>query len=137
MTTGLEVQIVEKNSPAYPKEWLSIADAPERVYAVGNLALLGARKLTTVGSRRTPTQACALGKEIAKELSRYFALATGVAEGGDSALIEGALVRVDVGIGDPFRSEIVIVKAMALGLDAVFKTVLNTKVCCGSSVNLR
>jgi DNA processing protein len=66
------------------------------VYAIGNLALLGARKLTAVGSRRTPTQACAIGKDIAKELSKYFAVVTGVAEGGDSAIIEGALA----GTGD-------------------------------------
>lgn len=86
-----DIQVLEKTSPAYPQEWLALTDAPERVFAVGNIALLGARKMTIVGSRRTPTQAMKLGAEIAKTVSTHFAVVTGVAEGGDSAVIEGAL----------------------------------------------
>ncbi len=86
-----DIQVLEKTSPAYPQEWHALTDAPERVYAVGNIALLGARKMTIVGSRRTPTQAIKLGAEIAKTVSTHFVVVTGVAEGGDSAVIEGAL----------------------------------------------
>lgn len=103
-----DIQVLEKGSPAYPEEWLALSDAPERVYAIGNIALLSARKITVVGSRRTPVQAVKLGGEIAKELSTHFALVTGVAEGGDSAVIEGALL----GTGD-------IICVLAGGLNAL------------------
>lgn len=103
-----DIQVLEKHSPAYPQEWLALADAPERVYAVGNIALLTARKLTVVGSRRTPVQAVKLGAEIVQTLSTHFAIVTGVAEGGDSAVIEGALA----GTGD-------IICVLAGGFDAL------------------
>lgn len=103
-----DIQVLEKGSPAYPEEWRILSDAPERVYAIGNIALLSARKITVVGSRRTPVQAVKLGGEIAKELSTHFALVTGVAEGGDSAVIEGALA----GTGD-------IICVLAGGLDTL------------------
>lgn len=75
----------------YPKEWSVLDDAPERIYAVGDISLLKRRKLAVVGSRRTPTQMLAITANIAKELSRHFALVTGIADGGDSAVIEGGL----------------------------------------------
>ncbi len=78
-------------SPQYPSEWNSLSDAPERVYALGNLSLLSEKKFAVVGSRRTPQNALKLGEDIAKALSERFVLVTGTADGGDSAAIEGGL----------------------------------------------
>ena len=75
----------------YPKEWKGLPDAPPILYARGDICLLQERKLTVVGSRRTPTAALKLGTQIAKDLSGTMVIVTGAADGGDSAAIEGAL----------------------------------------------
>ena len=80
------------SSPDFPKEWKELPDCPERLYAFGDISLLGKRKLAVVGSRRTPANALKLGVEIAKTLSYELVIATGTADGGDSAAIEGALL---------------------------------------------
>ena len=82
---------IENHSPLYPKDLLSLSDAPQALYAIGNTALVKERKITVVGSRRTPTSALKIGEQIAKELSSSFVIITGTADGGDGAAIEGAL----------------------------------------------
>lgn len=82
---------IEFSSPEYPLEWKELQDAPKEVYALGNASLLRERKFAVVGSRRTPANALKLGEEIAKALSQEFVIVTGVADGGDTAAIEGAL----------------------------------------------
>ena len=68
-----------------------LPDAPSMIYARGDIALLRGRKLTVVGSRRTPAPALKLGARICKELSEAVTIVTGTADGGDGAAIEGAL----------------------------------------------
>ncbi len=80
------------SSPYFPNEWKELSDCPQKLYALGDIALLKERKLGIVGSRRTPANALKLGAEIAKTLSNAFVIVTGVADGGDSAAIEGALL---------------------------------------------
>ena len=84
-------EIIERASPLYPKSFTALSDAPERLYAVGNINLLKERKITIVGSRRTPAYALKIGAQIAGELSSQFVIVTGTADGGDGAAIEGAL----------------------------------------------
>ena len=79
------------SSPDYPTAWKELSDAPERLYALGNVALLRERRFAIVGSRRTPANALKLGEEISKTLSQSFVIVTGTADGGDTAAIEGAL----------------------------------------------
>lgn len=86
-----DIREISRDSALYPKEWQALSDAPESLYALGDTALLTARKFTVVGSRKTPVSACKLGKEICKDLSKSFTIATGTADGGDGAAIEGAL----------------------------------------------
>ena len=86
-----KIVTIPQNSPLYPKEWQSLLDAPKALYAIGNTALLQTRKLTVVGSRKTPASALKLTTQIAKELSSVFTVVTGTADGGDGAAIEGAL----------------------------------------------
>ncbi|MBR2341698.1 MAG: DNA-protecting protein DprA [Clostridia bacterium] len=78
-------------SARYPKAWLQLADAPLVLYAKGNLSLLQTRIFCVVGSRRTPLAILKLAENICEELSQSVTLLTGVADGADTAVIEGAL----------------------------------------------
>ena len=78
-------------SKAYPEEWKDVLDAPIVLYAKGNLSLLETKKFCIVGSRRTAHTALKTGEKLTEELSQKFTILTGVADGGDTAVIEGAL----------------------------------------------
>lgn len=82
---------IQKDGALYPEGWRFLSDAPETLYAVGNIQLLKEKKFTIVGSRRTTANALKVGAQIAKELSEEFVIVTGTADGGDGAAIEGAL----------------------------------------------
>ncbi len=86
-----EVTPIPVCSKEYPKEWNAIPDAPIVLYAKGDLSLLKTDKFCIVGSRRTAHTALKTGEKLAEELSQKFTLLTGVADGGDTAVIEGAL----------------------------------------------
>lgn len=75
----------------YPKSLKTISDPPFVLFGEGRRELLKARKFCIVGSRKIPSWAERTGKMIAAELSSRFAIVTGLAEGGDSAAIAGAL----------------------------------------------
>lgn len=92
----MEIRAIEQTSSYYPSEWQNLVDKPQTLYAVGNVELLKSRKLTMIGSRRTPKHALVLGESMAKELSGTFTIVSGAAEGGDSAAIAGALERGNV-----------------------------------------
>ncbi len=78
-------------SDEYPETLKQFPDAPLVLYAKGNLELLKKRLFCIVGSRRTPAAALKTGEKIAETLSSHFSILTGVADGGDSAAITGAL----------------------------------------------
>ena len=82
---------IPRGDKLYPKAWEYLDDAPETLYAVGNVSLLARAKFVVVGSRRTPVNAMKLGETIARELSSQFVIVTGAADGGDTAAITGAL----------------------------------------------
>ncbi|MBO5412411.1 MAG: DNA-protecting protein DprA [Clostridia bacterium] len=85
------LQTIPFGDPRYPKAWTALQDAPKTVYAYGDMSLLAQRKFVIVGSRRTPANALKLGNTIAKDLSGSFVITTGIADGGDTSAIEGAL----------------------------------------------
>ncbi len=82
---------ISPSASEYPSAWKLLPDAPEKIYAIGDISLLRRQKFAVVGSRRTPQNAMKLGEEIAKALSAHFTLVTGTADGCDTAAIEGAL----------------------------------------------
>lgn len=82
---------IDKNSPFYPTDWKKLSGAPEILYGVGDLRLLQTQKLCMVGSRKTAMNTMQLTAQMAREISEAFTLVTGNADGGDSAVIEGAL----------------------------------------------
>ncbi len=82
---------IPKGEERYPAAWRALADAPDRVYAVGDISLLHGRKIGVVGSRRTPASALKVGGEIVGRLSKSLTIVTGAADGGDTAALTGAL----------------------------------------------
>lgn len=78
-------------SDDYPEALTRVPDAPLVLFCAGNRELLKKHKFTVVGSRFTPEWARKFGKKLTETLSRHFVIVTGLAEGGDSAAIEGAL----------------------------------------------
>jgi len=83
--------IVTVMSEDYPESLKAIPDPPFVLFGDGNRDLLRMRKFCIVGSRNTPPWAEKLSARFAETLSERFAIVTGLAEGGDSAAIEGAL----------------------------------------------
>ena len=85
------IECVTYFSPLYPEN-LKNTDAPPIVlYCKGNAGLLKSNCFSVVGSRRTSASAFALCKKLSGELTAAFTVVTGMAEGADSAAIEGAL----------------------------------------------
>ena len=78
-------------SPDYPENLKHADDPPLVLYCKGNVSLLKSNCFSVVGSRRTSPQAIALCRKICGELTEAFTIVTGMAEGADSAAIEGAL----------------------------------------------
>ena len=85
------IECVTYLSPLYPENLKNIEDPPIMLYCKGNTQLLKSNCFSVVGSRRTPAHALALCKRISGELTEAFTVVSGMAEGADSAAIEGAL----------------------------------------------
>lgn len=78
-------------SEDYPDFLKEVYEPPLVLYGEGNRSLLKERMFCIVGSRLTPPWAEKTGRRIAEELTQEFVIVTGLAEGGDSAAIAGAL----------------------------------------------
>ncbi|MDE5896307.1 MAG: DNA-protecting protein DprA, partial [Clostridia bacterium] len=76
----------------YPHEEFRFLSAPPIVlFGEGNRALMKTEKFCIVGSRILPPWAEKKGRAIAESVARRFTVVTGLAEGGDSAAIAGAI----------------------------------------------
>lgn len=78
-------------SDLYPEELRAAEDPPFILYCKGNVRLLRERRFAIVGSRVTRPQILAKTEEFAARLCERFVIVTGLADGGDSAAIAGAL----------------------------------------------
>ena len=78
-------------SDDYPTELKEISAPPLLLFGAGNRELLGREKFCIVGSRLTPPWAEKQARAVSEALSERFVIVTGLAEGGDSAAIAGAL----------------------------------------------
>ena len=85
------IECVTYISPLYPEKLKHIAEPPIVLFCKGNTQLLKDDCFSVVGSRRTSAPSAALCKKICGELTSNFTVVTGMAEGADSAAIEGAL----------------------------------------------
>ncbi|MDE7438931.1 MAG: DNA-processing protein DprA [Clostridia bacterium] len=78
-------------SPDYPENLKHIDEPPAVLYCKGNLDLLKTNCFSVVGSRKSTATAIAQCKKICGEITEAFTVVTGMAEGADSAAVEGAL----------------------------------------------
>ncbi len=78
-------------SADYPELLKHTPSPPFVLYLRGRRELLSTRMFAVVGSRRTPAQILEECKRYCSELSSFVTVVTGVADGGDSAAISGAL----------------------------------------------
>lgn len=85
-------RLVHLRSPAYPPLLRQVEDAPILLYVRGDPAVLQQPMLAIVGSRNPTRGGVRNAFEFAKHLARAgFCIASGLAEGIDSAAHEGAL----------------------------------------------
>lgn len=86
------VAVVHPHSPLYPRLLLETPAPPFLLYAKGELSLLSSRIFGVVGSRRSLPAAKAKAAEFTEELIGHgFTVATGIAEGADSAVLNAGL----------------------------------------------
>lgn len=78
-------------SADYPEQLKHTPCPPLVLYLRGRRELLSTRTFAVVGSRRTPANILEETKRLCAELSNFVTVVTGVADGGDSAAITGAL----------------------------------------------
>ncbi len=90
------ITAVTKCSKLYPKELAALDFPPTVLYCKGDLSLLERDKFSIVGSRRTLPNILKLTENLSEELSSYFTVVTGLADGGDSAVIAGAVKNKNV-----------------------------------------
>lgn len=85
------VKCVTFFSREYPERLKNISDPPIVLYCKGDTGLLRGNCFAVVGSRKSSPKICADCRKIASELSVHFNVVTGIAEGADTAALEGAL----------------------------------------------
>lgn len=78
-------------SSDYPEQLKHTPCPPLVLYLRGRRELLSTRMFAVVGSRRTPARILEECKRFCSGLSSYVTVVTGVADGGDSAAVTGAL----------------------------------------------
>ena len=87
------IKVITKFSTDFPQELIETPACPIILYCMGNTNLLKSdNKFSIVGSRKTIPIAIKSTEDIARQLSENnFTIVTGLAEGGDTAAIKGAL----------------------------------------------
>lgn len=94
----------------YPDDLKVIDTPPFVLYCKGNLDLLRKEKFSVVGSRKMPEYEMQVAERIVNTLSRKYVIVTGLAEGGDTSAIKGALPSKNV------------ISVLAYGYDYVYPT---------------
>lgn len=92
--SGLEkrgITCVTYFSAKYPESLKNTPTPPIVLYLKGNIKLLDTDCFAVVGSRRTLPNMLKECKKTSAELTQHFTVVTGMADGADTAAIEGAL----------------------------------------------
>lgn len=94
---GMNVEILLKKDVRYPRNLKPLRDAPQVLYAKGQMSLLNnPSAIAIVGSRNASLNARSLTKKIAYELSeRRILIVSGMARGIDAAAHLGAMEALD------------------------------------------
>jgi DNA processing protein len=86
-----KLKCVTIKSGDYPENLRQTPVPPLVLYCKGDIKLLYEECFSVVGSRHTLAPTLALGRQTAKKLAEHFVIVTGVADGADSAAMEGGL----------------------------------------------
>ncbi len=87
-----EIVVLERDHPFFPKSVLLVADPPERLYAIGDLAMLEGRRVGIVGSRQPSTYGVRVAYGAAQAAARAgLVVVSGMARGLDARAHRGAL----------------------------------------------
>ena len=87
----IKVKCITIKGADYPESLRHVKNPPLVLYARGNCGLLKQRIFCVVGSRKTAPQTLEACKNISARLSEHFVVATGIADGADTAAALGAL----------------------------------------------
>lgn len=85
------IKCVTYVSAGYPEPLANIDTPPLVLYCRGDISLLQSRCFTVVGSRRSTPKALAECRRLSGRLAEKYTLVSGIAEGADTAALEGAL----------------------------------------------
>jgi DNA processing protein len=88
---ALGVTCITFKDDMYPESLKQTPVPPLVLYCKGNTQLLKDEKFAVVGSRRTSPQMMEFGKQTSRTLAKSFTIVTGVADGADAAIMQGAL----------------------------------------------
>lgn len=86
-----DIIVLSKNDEKYPKKLLKIKDAPEKIFALGNLEVLNKQSVGIVGSRECTEYGWYQSYKFSNELAKNnICIVSGLAVGIDSAAHIGA-----------------------------------------------
>lgn len=85
------ITAITRFSPLYPEELALLPLPPLVLYCKGNVQLLKGDKFAIVGSRTALATARKQSENFARTLAENFVVVTGIADGIDTSVIEGAL----------------------------------------------
>ena len=85
------ISCVTIKSEKYPERLKHINAPPLVLYTRGNVKLLSDRLFAVVGSRRTTQAVLEQCRRVTERLSEKLTVVTGIADGGDSAAVNGAI----------------------------------------------
>lgn len=87
-----DIKLISKLCNKYPSKLKNLKNAPDPIYAIGNLELLDTFSLAVVGSRACTIEAKVLTEKLVKELATLgITIISGMANGIDSIAHETAL----------------------------------------------
>ena len=86
------IRVLERDHPSFPKSVLLVEEPPQRLYAIGDLAMLEGRRVGIVGSRHPSPYGIRTTYDAAKAAARAgLVVVSGLARGLDARAHRGAL----------------------------------------------
>ena len=65
----MDIKVIDKQSKLYPNKLKNILNAPEKLYAIGDIEILNNRSIAIVGSRKCSNYGIKYAKKFAKEIA--------------------------------------------------------------------
>lgn len=89
----MEITEINLSDANYPELLKQIADPPKKIFIWGDSEVLHTVSLAMVGSRKPSDYGMRAGAYLARELSRYFTIVSGLAYGIDTIVLTEALTN--------------------------------------------